>query len=123
MAARGIQDLPASTPEWSIAMAAPAEAGISPLVEGPPGFYYKAVHVEEVTPEQYVPGAGLSKSKSILPSPALIPANSPTILAAMSSLSAFNDGMEIQGLVYEQPSTAYWIDKARLDGLGAFSHE
>jgi hypothetical protein len=41
--------IPAPTPAWSVAMAAPAEFGISPFVpvKGHPGFYYKAVHVEE----------------------------------------------------------------------------
>jgi hypothetical protein len=31
--------------------------------------------------------------------------------------------LETQGFLYEQPTEAYWKDKSRLDGLGAFSHE
>ncbi len=96
-------------------------AGISPFVpvkQGHPGFYSKAVHVEEATPESYVQGAGPAKSNSLLPFPALIPANAPTIVGAMSSENVFDDGLETQGFIYEQPSTAYWKDKPRLDGLG-----
>jgi hypothetical protein len=56
-------------------------------------------------------------------SPSLIPANSPTVVAGVSSPHVFDDGLESQGFIHEQPSTAYWKDKMRLDGLGAFSHE
>jgi hypothetical protein len=41
----------------------------------------------------------------------------------VSSPQVFDDGLESQGFIYEQPSPAYWKDKTRLDGLGAFSHE
>jgi hypothetical protein len=41
----------------------------------------------------------------------------------VSSPHLFDDGLESQGFIYEQPSTAYWKDKTRLDGMGAFSHE
>jgi hypothetical protein len=32
-----------------------------------------------------------------------------------------SDGLETQGFVYEEPTAAYWKQKTRLDGLGAFS--
>jgi hypothetical protein len=95
-------------------------AGISPFVpvkQGHPGFYSKAVHVEEATPELYVQGAGPAKSNSLLPFPALIPANAPTIVGAMSLENVFDDDLESQDFIYEQPITAYWKDKPRLDGL------
>jgi hypothetical protein len=41
----------------------------------------------------------------------------------VSSPHVFDDGLESQDFIYEQPSTAYWKDKTRLDSLGAFSHK
>jgi hypothetical protein len=76
-----------------------------PVEQGHPGFYSKAEHVEESTPEPYVQGAGPAKSNSLLPFPALIPANSPTIVGAVSSENVFDDGLETQGFIYKQPST------------------
>ena len=53
VAAPEIHFNPVPTPEWSVAVAAPAESGGSPFVpvKGIPGFYDKAIHVEEATPE------------------------------------------------------------------------
>jgi hypothetical protein len=34
-----------------------------------------------------------------------------------------DDGLEMQGFVYEEPKKAYWKEKTRLDELGVFSHE
>ena len=53
VAAPEIHFNPVPTPEWSVAVAAPAESGVSPFVpvKGNPRFYYKAIHVEEATPE------------------------------------------------------------------------
>jgi hypothetical protein len=84
-------------------------------VGGHPGFYYKAVHVEEVTPEQSLPGAGPAKFTSLLPSPAHIPANSPTILAAEASPTVFDDGLGTEGLIYEQH--AQRVGKTSLDWM------
>jgi hypothetical protein len=35
----------------------------------------------------------------------------------------FDDGLETQGFIYEQPMDDYWLDKNRLDKLGSFSME
>ena len=39
------------------------------------------------------------------------------------SEDVFDDGLETQGFIYEQPTDGYWPDKNRLDKLGAFSME
>jgi hypothetical protein len=36
---------------------------------------------------------------------------------------AWNDGLETQGFIYEEPNEAYWRDKSRLDDLGPCSKE
>jgi hypothetical protein len=50
------------------------------------------------TPEQYVPGPGAAPAESnfILPDPALVPANAPSILATVSSLNEFDDGWKLR---------------------------
>jgi hypothetical protein len=47
----------------------------------------------------------------------------PSVAAAVQATTHSNDGLDTQGFIYKQRTQAYWKDKPRLDGLGAFSHE
>jgi hypothetical protein len=108
---------PVPAPKRSVVMAASAESGVSPFVpvKGHTGFHYKAVPVEEATPEGYVPGPGAASAESnfILPVPALVSANAPSILAAMSSPNEFDDSWKLRASFTS--NQAQRIGKASLD--------
>jgi hypothetical protein len=95
----------------------PAEVVSSPFVpvEGHPGFYYKAVHVVEATPKPYVQGAEPAETNSPLSSPALIPANSPTIVAAKPCLLRTYSMMAWKLKVAFTSNQAQRIGKTRQD--------
>jgi hypothetical protein len=98
-------------------------------VAGHPGYFYSPSGKNCTTTKSAAP---LSKVKTPPPvgvrppSPPdeLVMVDDATISSTDSDdIETFDDGLEMQGFIYEEPLEAYWNDKPRLDSLGAFNGE